>query len=355
MAYNFIDGHGGYYFHELIKEIDKFDQHDIRGNFYNRAYIQARESIDWISPGNDIEQKIQFLIDWKTDYVRIHRKEYHEYFRKLADNKNFISILLRYINIDLPNIDLSNQNIKTDISYLYGLADNALKPTSASKVMHMFNPNLFPIWDQKMRENLYPSNGHNPSHYVRWMTLLQNELNFVIDHLISEELSKQEAIDMIKQLDTPTCCLLRIMDKINYNNSRTPLEMPSSEEITSENDRIAGTDERIKVMIEEKSSTRLYTLHSRNELAILAPVPRTFLNTAISYIYPTHKKVSFGANKIEEMQTIRNDYLKAKNYQENVFVYIYVNGRAQYRSVLVDEFLFYPSSSSSSRSMGIME
>jgi len=325
MAYNFIDGHGGYIFDELAEEINKFNQHDNVGNFYNRTYIKARESIDWIALGHDIEKKIQFLIDWKTDYVRIHQKEYQDFFRKLADHSQFVSILQYYINIDLLTIDLSNQNIQTDISFLYGVADNMLKPTAASKIIHMCNPNLFPIWDQRMREYLYRSDGHNPGHYVRWMVLMQKELNLVMNHLVSSiNLTKQEAIDRIKQLDTPTCCLLRIMDKVNYNNSRAPLVMPLSKEVTTEGNR----DQNAKS-------------NSKNNLAILAPVPRSFLNTAIRHIYPTHKKVSFGANKVEELQTIRNDFLNAMDNQGSVRVYIYVNGSAQYKSVLMDDFLFY--------------
>jgi len=337
MAYNFIDGHGGYIFDELAEEINKFNQHDNGVNFYNRTYIKARESIDWIALGHDIEKKIQFLVDWKTDYVRIHRKEYQDYFRKLADHSQFVSMLQYYVNIDLPTIDLSNQNIQTDISFLYGVADSILKPTAASKIMHMYNPNLFPIWDQRMREYLYRSDGHNPGHYVRWMALMQKELNLVMNQFMSSlNITEQEAVDRIKQLDNPTCCLLRIMDKVNYNNSRAPLVMPLSQEVTSE----------VTSYQTIRRTTGMLTRSNSNNLAILAPVPRSFLNTAIRHIYPTHKKVSFGANKVEELQTIRNDFLNAIDNQGNVCVYIYVDGSAQYKSVLIDEFLFYTQTTS---------
>lgn len=86
----------------------------------------------------------------------------------------------------------------------------------------------------------------------------------------------------------------------------------------------------------------MLTRSSVNEnLAILAPVPRSFLNTAIRHIYPTYNKVSFGANKVEELKAIRNDFLNAIHNQESVRVYIYVDGSVQYKSVLIDEFLFY--------------
>jgi len=77
------------------------------------------------------------------------------------------------------------------------------------------------------------------------------------------------------------------------------------------------------------------------KLAILAPVPESYLRTAVRQIFPTYKKVSFGANKVNEMETIRNQFLTARKYQDNVCVYIYVGGMAQYQSTLLDEFLFY--------------
>ena len=77
------------------------------------------------------------------------------------------------------------------------------------------------------------------------------------------------------------------------------------------------------------------------KLAILAPVPESFLRTAVRQIFPTYKKVSFGANKVNEMLTIRQQFLTAKEYQGTVYAYFYVGGIAQYKSVLLDEFLFY--------------
>jgi hypothetical protein len=77
------------------------------------------------------------------------------------------------------------------------------------------------------------------------------------------------------------------------------------------------------------------------KLAILAPVPESFLRTAILQIYPTYRKVTFGANKVGEMQTIKNEFLQATKYQGDVHVYIYEGGYAQYKGILIDEFRFY--------------
>jgi uncharacterized protein YdcH (DUF465 family) len=163
------------------------------------------------------------LVDWKTDYVRIHQKEYPDKFKQLANDNRFSTTIKNYKNLLLPTLDLSNNAISSDMAFLYSRADSLLKPTAASKVLHMYNPNLFPIWDRSMRNNLYRANGHNPHHYVRWISLMQEEINLTLSKTaLQHAISFQDAIVKIQELDVPTKSLLRIYDKVNYNQSRTP-------------------------------------------------------------------------------------------------------------------------------------
>ncbi len=83
------------------------------------------------------------------------------------------------------------------------------------------------------------------------------------------------------------------------------------------------------------------SLVSNRKFAILAPVPESYMGTALSQIYPTHKKVSFGSNVVGEINTARNQFLTAKRYQGNVPVYFYVGGHIKLKATLLDEFLFY--------------
>jgi len=230
MSYNFIDQLGGYTFATLVKEIKKFDQYDDLSNYYNATYVRARQSIDWLDFHADINEKVQFLIDWKTTIVRANREEYVVRFKRLAADHQLLTIIADYKAIELPFIDLSNLKTIKDISYIYAQTDSFLKPTSASKILHMFNPNLFPIWDSYMRKNLFRTTGHQSGQYVRWVLLMKEEILLIMKNTMSFfQLSDQDALNKIKQLDHPTGSLLRIMDKINYNNSRTPLpvKMPS--------------------------------------------------------------------------------------------------------------------------------
>lgn len=224
MAYHFINSKGGYHYEEIIKEIDSFDNNDDLGNFYNPTYITARESIDWCNLGVQIEEKIQFLIDWKTTYVRTRKDEYRGRFINLAKHTQFIAIICKYKSLELPDILLSEYHLRADLSFLYSVANSILKPTAASKILHMYNPNLFPIWDSYMRKNMFRTSGHDPNQYVRWIHVMQDELKLMIDDTRNGfGLSSEDAIKKIKALDHPTYSLLRILDKINYNNSRIPI------------------------------------------------------------------------------------------------------------------------------------
>jgi len=75
------------------------------------------------------------------------------------------------------------------------------------------------------------------------------------------------------------------------------------------------------------------------KLAILAPVEMSYLKTAIYRVYPYHNKVAFGADKVNEMKIIRDDFLKAKKIQKDVNVYICASDSIKYKAILVDEFI----------------
>lgn len=77
------------------------------------------------------------------------------------------------------------------------------------------------------------------------------------------------------------------------------------------------------------------------KFALLAPVPKHYLTTAVNEIFPIYEKVSFGTDVTVEMQRVRDLFLLARKHYGSVNVYIYVDGMAQYKAILLDEFLFY--------------
>lgn len=220
MAYNFLDGLGGYAFDSLSMDVQKFDNRDTYG--YNNTYIIARRNIDWRNLGADINQKIQFLSDWNTTIVRANKSLYAQKFKEVGEYDALRERLSKYDSIELTDIKVIDDNSTTDIEFIYDTLDCILGPTSASKVLHMYNPDFFPIWDDYMRRNLFHFRSHKPYQYVKLIELMHDELSLILDKLVkSEEIDRTEAILKVKQLDQPTLSLLRILDKVNYNNSRT--------------------------------------------------------------------------------------------------------------------------------------
>jgi len=240
MRYNFIIGSGGYKFDLLLQEVEKFDRHDTYK--YNETYIAARKNIDWLNLGADINPKIQFLIDWNTTIVRANKTLYIEKFKEVAANDSLKNILNKYKSIEFVDIKFADDNTSNDIKFIYDTFDGILGPTSASKVLHMYNPNLFPIWDDYMRKNLFHFRSHKAYQYLQLIQLMRDEFMLILEDLCkSEELNRTQAISKIKDLDKPTFSLLRIFDKVNYNNSRQPLSI-SDKNISLVSDDKGGID-----------------------------------------------------------------------------------------------------------------
>lgn len=220
MKYKFLGSASGYTYSEVLREISIFDRSHL-GHSYNKTYIEAIESIDWQNISSDHGAKIQFLIDWNTTHVRANRYVYLNEMKILSQNDVFKITINKYKDIILPDIDLHDDDTINDIVLLYKISENHLNPTSSSKILHMFNRCLFPIWDDAMRKELFHVNPKRPDNYLRYMRTMQGELDVIINNTMKEfELNRIESIDKIRDIDKPTYSILRIMDKINYNNSR---------------------------------------------------------------------------------------------------------------------------------------
>ena len=279
MTYNFLDGLGGYTFHTLSQEVETFDSRD--SYRYNETYITARKNIDWLNLSADINHKIQFLIDWNTTIVRANKSLYTGKFKEVGNNTQLKEILNKYQSIELVHIDCANNTISSDIKFIYDTLDCILGPTSASKVLHMYNPNLFPIWDDYMRKNLFNFRLHKPYQYLQIIQLMRDELKLILDNLCkAESLNRTQAIAIIKELDKPTFSLLRILDKVNYNNSRKPITVDNHTKPQTLTDKGGNT---MRISSSERESTGLKLSDFLNN--ILPQISTFSMNKPGGYTY----------------------------------------------------------------------
>jgi exonuclease VII large subunit len=118
----------------------------------------------------------------------------------------------------LENIILNSQNIQ-QITTIYNNLNNVIKPTATSKVMHLINVNLFPMWDQYICEGYgIKSNCRTAQNYINFMQQLQKILNNIVNKIIRQRnVNQQQAIQIIKNSTFQgKYSLVKILDEYNY-------------------------------------------------------------------------------------------------------------------------------------------
>ena len=72
-------------------------------------------------------------------------------------------------NQTLQTADLEDPIIAKQIKHLYQELKNIVKQTGASKMMALKNPDLFVIWDTKIRKMYKIDNKADPDHYIQFL------------------------------------------------------------------------------------------------------------------------------------------------------------------------------------------
>lgn len=107
-----------------------------------------------------ITNNAQNLIDLKTSI-----EECKEWFQKMAAEE--------FQTVDFDKIGDYVKKIYSSLSKVKGA-----EYTGASKIMHLFNPRLFLIWDAAMREH-YGYFGSNTQHYLDYHKRIQAEVKAI--------------------------------------------------------------------------------------------------------------------------------------------------------------------------------
>lgn len=158
----------------------------------------------------DVEEILKFLNKWKC---RLPYSCKHQLLNSLSRQiPQFVNSLQRS---RLESITLS-QNTQNIIINAYNILNSVIKPTGTSKVLHLINPELFPMWDQKIAEayGIKP-NQRTGDNYVKFMEKIQNILKKLINKINKN--NPQLAIQKIKSSTFQgKYSLLKIIDEYNY-------------------------------------------------------------------------------------------------------------------------------------------
>ena len=200
---------------------------------WNRDYANSIKRRDVWSNLRDLEEKgvsgvvLNFLNKWRCHIPYNRAPEVYkalkqaDRFFNLLRNENLESIdFEKMVNVD--GKDLKTQEI---VSSIFKIVSPTVAPavgkggyTATSKIMHMVNPELFPMWDGNIRRK-YGFYG-NTEGYLSFMLKMQSMIKGVIkdyceEHRISMKEAKEE---MSKKICTGgrMLTLVKLIDEYNY-------------------------------------------------------------------------------------------------------------------------------------------
>jgi hypothetical protein len=145
-------------FKNALKEFKRIEE---RGEFWYRAR-------NLLLAGYGVEAYVLILATWNFAGFR--------YILKNFDIKNFKATIKKLnptfdklSHQTLQTADLENPIIAKQIKRLYQELKNIVKQTGASKIMALKNPDLFVIWDTKIRKMYKIDNKADPDSYIQFL------------------------------------------------------------------------------------------------------------------------------------------------------------------------------------------
>ena len=207
-------------FLEKVKEYQKYTKYVI----YDLALsVVSRNTID--SP-ETIAGVYILLLRWNIK--RYYGKGSSEFEKEIA---RFKELLTKYkycihalrklgkfenINFDaeLPEM---NKKIKDIIIELFDEFSNVLGSTGASKALHLLIPNIFIMWDTKIRE--YYKLGDSASDYLQFLKTMQRVLNDILRSYMQEHnVGKEQALKQLLSIayGDKTRPITKLLDEYNW-------------------------------------------------------------------------------------------------------------------------------------------
>jgi hypothetical protein len=145
-------------FKKATRQFDKIEQ---RSDFWYRAR-------DLLLADYEVEAYVLILATWNFAGFRylvndFNTNKFEATIEKLNPTFDKLS------HQTLQTVDLENPIIAKQIKRLYQELKNIVKQTGASKMMALKNPDLFVIWDTKIRKMYKIDNKADPNSYIQFL------------------------------------------------------------------------------------------------------------------------------------------------------------------------------------------
>lgn len=213
-------------YQDLLLAHGAFYTYENRAEYYDN-YLSKKDKQLWSQselPYDKIEKLFAFITRWDHHFSGdkvLFKKTYRKLFPLFME-------LEKYSFID---IDLSDNKIRNYITQIFdGIAQcnrrDRYESTDASKIIHTINPELFIMWDRRIRNGILGDPKPKPGNiYVGdFLTEMKQELRDLLDTCTSNSsYNKNEAIEALK-----TVCggktIPKLIDEYNYMTYTMPTE-----------------------------------------------------------------------------------------------------------------------------------
>jgi len=178
-------------------------------------YMKSKDWEKWTDsvPMNEISKLFDFIILWDFHFQG-DPKQFQKIYEELSP------IIKELEQARLESIDFSNE-LLTNIGKVFDrVAECSWKyeSTDGSKILHTMLPNLFVMWDRRIRKGILGREDKNwgAVYAIEFLPKMQKEINEAIETLMQEKgLNRKEAIKCIHQMcDNKT--LPKLIDEHNY-------------------------------------------------------------------------------------------------------------------------------------------
>ncbi len=128
--------------------------------------------------GYEIEAYILILATWNFAGFRYLLKNFDlGKFRSTIKNLN--SHFDKLKNLTFEKADFEDKHLASDIKFIYQKLKDIVKQTGATKMMALKNPNLFVMWDTKIRQMYHINNKATLDDYIKFLKKMKEEFNHI--------------------------------------------------------------------------------------------------------------------------------------------------------------------------------
>ncbi len=216
---------------DLLLAHGAFYKHEPRAKFYDE-YLRKKNDQDWLSPNlpdEEIEKLFQFIKRWDFHF-RGDEGKFKENYSQIHNR------ILELNDESFYTIDLSLQKNVSNITKVFNCMascnyEGRHESTDASKIIHAINPQLFVMWDRKIRKGVMGGeNIQYADYYIIFLQRMKDELRELISSCIeNSEYSEEESLKIIEELcDRKT--IAKLLDEYNYMTYTLPNEFSAYKE-----------------------------------------------------------------------------------------------------------------------------